>query len=469
MAHEGRATRFTRRKALVGLGALAALPIIQACGQPAASPAGAPKADTAAKPAADAKPAAASQASQPQAPAAQGQVEIRVMDRLAPNYSDFMNKWVEQFNQKQPRIKVVYEPRPADWTQKLTAAMAAGAAPDVPALLGEWFRAYMEKGQIRPLDEYIASSMPAEEVSDFWKGQYDGMNYQGKQLAIPYYINVNAAYYDTGALQEAGLSKPDDNWAPDQFLSYAQTLTKRSGDTVTRYGLATDYPQYFRRPISFVWELCGQINDPADIRKFTLTKPETVAAVQWTHDLAWKHKVTEVTTALTGGIDPGPKFWGRNVPLLFEGIHIFENIPEGLPFTWDVAPPPQGPCGRGQRASIDGFAIYSRAKNPDEAWTVVQDLTSTETMRMRQEEVGLVASRKSVASEWPKLFPEKNLKSLVDTMNDAQPDPLSLWHRSAEVWNGVKGTVEQMMILNTLPVPDGLAKMQADIEQIYKS
>jgi len=468
MADRSGGSRFSRRAVLAGLGALALTPIIQACGQQAA-PASAPS-----KPAEPAKPAggeskpAANTAAQPQAPA-QGEVTIRVMDRVAPKYTNFANAWVEKFNAKSSRVKIVYEPRPADWTQKLTAAMAAGAAPELSAVLGEWFKAYMEKGQITPLDQYIKTSMKDTDLADFWHGQYQSMNYQGKQLGMPYYINVNAAYFNLDALAEAGLSKPELSWTTDTFLDYAQKLTKRNGDNVTRYGLAMDYPQYFRRPISLVWELGGQVNDPSDIRKFTFTKPETVAGFQWTHDLAWKHKVVSPTSAMTGAIDPGPNFFAGNAAFLFEGVHLFEDLPENLPFKWDLLAPPMGPAGRGQRTSMDGFVIYSKAKDPDAAWTVLQDIVSPETMRTRQEQAGLIASRKSVAADWPKLYPDKNLQSVFDTMNDAQPDPLSIWDRSAEIWNAIKGFNEQMMLTNTMAVPDALAKMQETVEGIYKS
>jgi len=455
-------SRFTRRTVLAGLGAVAMAPLIEACGQ-AAAPSSAPPASGAGA------LVATSQAAQPAAAAvSQAPVTIRVMDRLALSYVDFANTWIDQYHQKQSKIKVQFEPRPADWTEKLTAAMAAGAAPDVMAIFGEWYRTFQQKGQVIALDNYIKSSFSDADLVDYWKGQWNGMNYQGKQLGVPYYINVNAMYYDTGALQEAGLAKPDNNWTIDQFHTYTQKLTKRTGDTIDHYGLVVDYPQYFRRLISFVWAQCGQVNDPSDIRKFTFTNPQTVSSVQWTHDLAWVDKVAWVTSSLIGGIDPAPAFWGGKAAMLFEGISIFEAIPEGLTFKWDVAPPPVGSCGRGQRTAMDGFAIYAKSKNPDQSWTVLNDMVSPATMRMRQDMVGLVASRKSVGNDWPKTRPDLNLQSIVDTLNDAQPDPLSLWDRSAEVWNGIKGINDQMMIQNTLPVPDGLAQMQTTVEKIYQ-
>jgi ABC-type glycerol-3-phosphate transport system substrate-binding protein len=118
---------------------------------------------------------------------------------------------------------------------------------------------------------------------------------------------------------------------------------------------------------------------------------------------------------------------------------------------------------------MDGFAIYSKSKDLDAAWTVVQELVSPEAMLTRQQQAGLIASRRSVAAEWPKLYPDKGLQAVFDTMNDAQPDPLSIWDRSAEVWNAIQGTIEQMMLQNTMSVPDGMAKMQETVEKIYAS
>jgi len=49
-----------------------------------------------------------------------------------------MEEWIKGFEAKELEIKIQNEPIPNDWDQKLTAALAAGAAPDVAAVFGHW-------------------------------------------------------------------------------------------------------------------------------------------------------------------------------------------------------------------------------------------------------------------------------------------------------------------------------------------
>jgi ABC-type glycerol-3-phosphate transport system substrate-binding protein len=461
--------RFSRRRMIAALGAAAVLPVLGACSSAPAVPT-----STTAAGAPATKPAGGAAATAPagaQPAASGGTTTIRVADRPSTKYQKFMQTWIDQYQGKHPNIKIQFEPKTGDWDQKNVAAMAAGTAPDVMAYCCEWFRILQQKGQFAEIDGYIKSSLTSEDLADFWKTQYQAMNLNGKQLAIPYYINVNATYLNLDALKEAGLEKPKPDWTHDDFLSYAQKLTKRNGSTTERWGLITDYPQYFRRPISLVWARGGQINDPSDpAHKFTFTKKETVDAVQWVHDLLWKHKVASVTQADLGGLGLAPAFWAGKSGLYLEGIHIFEDIPDNVKFGWDLVPPPVGPAKtNGQRTSNDGYPIYAGSKNKDTAWQVILDLTSSDTMKMRQKIVGLVASRKSAVSEWITNFPKLSLKPLVDTMDTGQIDPLAVWDRSNDVYNAIKPTLEQMNILNKITVPDALAKMQADTEKVLST
>jgi len=58
----------------------------------------------------------------------------------------------------------------------------------------------------------------------------------------------------------------------------------------------------------------GRPDQPADdLTKFSFTKPETVKAFQWIHDIAWKHKVGAINAADMGGLSSqGDAFWAAS-------------------------------------------------------------------------------------------------------------------------------------------------------------
>lgn len=476
-------SRLTRRTLLVSVATSAAAAALAACGGAAPTATPAPAKPAAPAPAAT-KPAAAPAKVNPPggaaaptpaptvAPvqAAAGQTVIRYMDRNDVRYQKWMEGWIKEFEAKNSKIKIQNEPIPNDWEQKVTAALAAGAAADVIAVYGHWFRIYQEKGQLVELTSYVAKDFKPDDVKDFIPGQWNGMQLNGKQLAIPQYINVNALYVNKDAAKEAGATIPSNDYTYDQMLELATKLHKKSGDKVERYGFSTGWTaDGFIRIITMIWGLGGQINPPDDLATFTFTKPETIKAFQWIHDIPWKHKVGALTAADMGGLNGGQAFWGGKLGSLFEGIHLFAVIPEGLKMEWDVLPPPKGPGGRGQRNAMDGFIIARNSKTPDLAWEVVRDTSSVEANKQRAKATLLYPARKSAGGAWLETFPGKNVKAAVaDTMDEARPDPRSLWKNAAPTWNAIKPINEQLFIVNKVTVEEAMQKMQAAAEKAQK-
>ncbi len=61
-------------------------------------------------------------------------VKVTLWDRTDTLYDAYIDRWVEEFNQKHEKVTIQYEPRPDKWGEKLTAAMVAGTSPDVIAV-----------------------------------------------------------------------------------------------------------------------------------------------------------------------------------------------------------------------------------------------------------------------------------------------------------------------------------------------
>src|SRR5207245_186083 len=126
------------------------------------------------------------------------------------------------------------------------------------------------------------------------------------------------------------------------------------------------------------------------------TKPETVKAFQWIHDIFWKNKLGAVTAADMGGMaSGGDAFWAGKLGTLFQGMSIIPTVPADLKMQWDVLPPPKGPGGRGQRVSVDGYIVAKTAKAPDLAWEMIKDLTSKPVQEARSKIALIIPSRKS--------------------------------------------------------------------------
>jgi ABC-type glycerol-3-phosphate transport system substrate-binding protein len=133
-------------------------------------------------------------------------------------------------------------------------------------------RPFMLKGLALPLDRFIRRDWKASEIDDFYKGPFDAFEVEGKQEAIPVYINTNIVFVNKNLLQEAGLPYPKEDWNKQQFLDYAIKLTRPNGE---RWGYDMSFTGLDRN-VTWMWNNDGQPHDPQDgpiVTKLTYDDP----------------------------------------------------------------------------------------------------------------------------------------------------------------------------------------------------
>jgi multiple sugar transport system substrate-binding protein len=426
----------SRRAMLATAGAVAAASVLAACG-----PAGGER---------DGGGAGA---------ATSGPVALTVWDRTTgEGYQPFVDAWLPKFNEKyRGKIELRYEPRPDDWGPKLTTAIVAGTPPDLAAVFGTWFRDAQEKGQVIALDKFIKAAR--FDADDFVPGIYKAMNIHGSQVGVPQYVNTNTVYVNGEVFKRVGVAPPGENWTHDQFLDAAQKLTRGPLDRRDTWGLSFSFGSITDRAISLCWGAGVQYNDPKNPDVFTFTHPANVRALQWVHDLVWRHRLVARSNDDRGGLNQDDAFLtAGSVAMTVDGTHKIASWRD-RPAPWDVVGLPKGAGGRGERLSMDGYAIPTGAKYPDASWTAIQELSSKEANTMRAEIMGYLPARKSQFDAWSKALPDKTLKLALPS-DEARVGPDNVWPKAREVTDAVNAIWRKVFATSELGVPDGLRQMQ---------
>jgi multiple sugar transport system substrate-binding protein len=287
-----------RRNQMILLLLALIVPILGACGQPAAPGGGAGAATaapgggapTSAAPGATAAPGAAN------APASKsgykGTLNYWVLGYQPGGGglgSKLMDAAVAAFQKANPDIKVEitgYTGDQAGFT-KLTQAVQSKQAVDVFRLPSDILPLLVKDGLVAPIDDYLTE----EDRADIYPNLLDAVKVDSKIYAWPLWVPPVGMYLNLDIFKERGVEPPKGQWTYDQFVEIAKKLTFKRDNGEQVYG----YTALIDPGVVNAWPfILGDGAKPLsdDYTKYTWDTPEAASGLKKLVDLAQVHKVT---------------------------------------------------------------------------------------------------------------------------------------------------------------------------------
>jgi multiple sugar transport system substrate-binding protein len=328
-------------------------------------------------------------------------VEITMMmqGQDLANWTPFL----EEFQQKNPDIRLNIVEGPFDTNLQenlLTSAFLLGDSPyDILNMDIVWVPKFAAAGWLRPLDDRVS----AEKLSEMVQNNIEGGRYQGKLYRMPTTSDAGVLYYRTDLLQQGGFDPPE---TFREMLTIIEKLQKPESNDAgdTDWGYLWQGKQYEGVAAMFVEILQGfggfWVNP--DTLEVGLDQPKSIDAVEFLRD------------TITKGISPpGVVTYGEEeTRLLFQnGESVFLR---NWPYVWRLAnqedskvkgkigikPMVQG-LGEMGGSCLGGWglALSNTTRHPEEAWRVIEYMTSKDTLRRFVLETGLISSYKSLFTD----------------------------------------------------------------------
>ena len=317
--------RLSKRGVLGGVAALAGLPLLAACGASAG--------DTGAG---------------SSAPKTTGPVKITYWG-TQPGSPTAEPAVVDQFNKSQSDVVVNYEFQGsyADLANKLTAALQAKTAPDVPLLSDTWWFKFFAQKLLLPLDDIMKSEKI--DPKDYVDALYNEGIRDGKAYWIPFARSTPIFYYNKDAWQKAGLpDRGPKTW--DEFSKEWAPKLKSGGGTQYVYGHG-DSGSYIAWLFQCViWQFGGAYSDQNFNIK--LAEPNGVKAGEFYRSSVkdgWAYVPQNQANDFRGGLTAA--IMGSTASLA--GHEQAAKFPVGTAFL------PEGPSGFGCCTGGSGHAILS--------------------------------------------------------------------------------------------------------------
>ncbi|MDX1614019.1 MAG: sugar ABC transporter substrate-binding protein [Candidatus Promineifilaceae bacterium] len=302
-----------------------------------------------------------------------GQVqEVSFMVFGDPAERDAYLALVDAFHQRQDtvRVEVIHIPSPRDYRTRLVTEFAAGDPPDISLMNYRRYAAFAARDLLEPLGPYVKAS-DLIQVDEFYPATVEAFIWQGQLMCIPQNISSLVVYYNVDLFAQAGVPEPADDWTWGDFVATARALTADSdGDgQMDRYGLGVE-PSLFRLA-PFIWQNeAPLVDDQARPTRLTLTRPPTLAALQWFVDLRQQHQVVP-SRVEEAALDSESRFINGSTAMYLNsrrGTPAYRQIEA---FRWDVAPLPRGKTDAGILHS-DAYCLSRTAAHPDGAWRFIE-------------------------------------------------------------------------------------------------
>jgi multiple sugar transport system substrate-binding protein len=391
---------------------------------------------------------------------------------------------VEAFQRAHPDIPVrIQAIQGQDWSNyfaKILTMVAAGTPPDVVSVATEGTQLFASR-LAHPLDEYVqrdAADM-AEYFADVHPSLVEAFMYQGSLFQLPMDFNAANIYYNTSALERAGLERPSENWTSDEFLRVARAMkqsatgnflpffwTNRLWGGVVPWLYANNtsvlteekatggdwmwsrfYGDSAPRGGGFLWEGADATNDRA------------VESFEFLEQLV--REGLAASPAQGGGNELVSRFAEGSIGMTPAGGFWVQGLKEGgmTPDDYDVT-----------YFGTAGYAIMRTSERKDEAWEWIKFCASREGMQMTIPAPNTTPARRSMVNEsfYSGVGPA-HWKVFYDTL-DEFPDsaPIPAPPQQAAVETALIKNVVSAITQGPEGVRPGLATMQRDLELALK-
>ena len=350
----------------------------------------------------------------------------------SPTGLAFYQKLIQEFEKRNPDIKVKNNPVSGRYDAKLQTRFAGGTSPDIFEVWTGNFIPYIQKGVVMNLDSFVEESKTID-LNDFFLSGIFNFYYNkdknipgsGSLYGLPKDFGALSLLYNKDLFDRAHLSYPDETWTFKEYLDAAEKLTIRDPQgRFVQIGI-----EQMVEPLCIVTQM-GKDWWSEDYTQCLLDSPEGIKAYQMWYDLQHTYKVAVKQQAYHGRIEKGMSYCGFKSGKAGMKYAFRYEIPDlsrdvGDRFGWGVAPLPLiGKQRRSPNFNPCGWAVSSQTKHPKETLRFLEYLCSKEVYGKSAELGWNIPPLKSVAySEHFLSHPQSALHP--EGVNKVFLDPLS--------------------------------------------
>lgn len=279
--------------------------------------------------------------------------------------NDTRRWWVQEFypawRREHPDVEIaVYWQNWGTFMDRLVAATAAGAAPDVFQAGAEFVWEMAEGGFALPLDDYVSRW---DAVGEYFPMTLETVRHKGSTYGIPVLSAPRTFLYRTDLLARFGYAPDAAATTWEELHEMAVRMTQGSGDYIEILGADPEWN--FHKFFAFLWQNGGDVLSP-DLSRPIFDDLPGIEALEFIEAL--NRDMLQGRT-----VRPGVGFRQGLVAIQYDSQHALRSVREFRPD--DVQNVRVGyPTARKEQVTPvfnDWLAISRQAEDPDLAWEFI--------------------------------------------------------------------------------------------------
>lgn len=341
----------------------------------------------------------------------------------------------------------------------LKTEIGAGTAPDVFWIPGTDIADFASRGLILNVAD-LAGKTEGFDVNAFYPGPMGHLTFNpetstsgadsGALWGLPRDVSTFALYLNLDLIAEAGAADPRElakngEWTWEAFLEVSQA-TRALGSDIYGYGASAWWGPYG------VWlNAAGGGFFNADRTACNLNSAESLEGLTFQRSLYADYDV-----AVPYGEDAEAPFRAGKVAMFQNGRWATPGI-RTVTFNWDVVELPKGPSGsQGNWLFWGAYVINANTEHPEEAWKLVQALTTAETQAKVSALGANIPSRVGQAAfdAFLTFTPPTNNQAFLNGLSDNPATEGPLWAGSWPDYDKVMGPAIQAVLTGQTSVED---------------
>ena len=402
---------------------------------------------------------------------------------------------VDAFTARHPdisvRLQAIQGTDWADFFAKILTMVAAGTPPDVCVVATEGAQLFAER-LAEPLDEFIKRD--AAQVQDYFDDVHpsliEAFMYKGSFYQMPIDFNAANMYFNTEAMQRAGVPYPAADWTHEDFLTMARQMRQAAGSGFVPFYWTNRLwggivPWLYINDTSFLTETKSPGGEWLWDRFYPDHKGAYSGGFLWEGSNASDPKVAEsfefvralveeglgTSPAQGGGNELVGQFSGGSIGMTPAGGFWVQGLSEaGLtPQDYDVAYFPKWRTQRHQFGAA-GYAILKTSERKDEAWEWVKFCTSREGMQLAFPSPNTTPTRRSMCNE--ALYSQKgpaHWKVFYDTLDQLPCAPIPAPPQQAAVETALIKNVLGAVTGSAAELPAALERLDEDLTRALEA